>query len=77
MNGTITVSTTYGYDPRPLIDAIDAQNVTQRQLAKERGIHHVHLCKVLARATSPSLTLLQWLCERLGVPESDVITGPE
>lgn len=64
----ITVPVAHDFDPEPLRAAIESQDLSQRELAAERGCHYVTLNRVLNGTANPSLDLVEWLCARLSVP---------
>lgn len=73
---TVTIPVPCDFDPEPLRSAMEAQDLSQRELAAERGCHYVTLNRVLNGTANPSLDLVEWLCARLQVPMESVRKTP-
>jgi len=77
MSTTIIQTAKVLYDPTPLREAVERLGLSQRALAKERGVHYVTINRALTgQGDYPiSADLVAWLCSRLGVPEGVVYKG--
>lgn len=77
MSATIIQSVKVQYDPTPLREAMKRLGVSQRELAREKGVHYGTINYALSvnadRRVSPDL--IRWLCSRLGVAEGAVYRG--
>jgi hypothetical protein len=77
MNATIIQTVRVRYNPAPLREAIERLGLSQRELARERGVHYVTLNRALTGQADyrVSAELVEWLCARLGVPQGAVYEG--
>lgn len=72
MQGILRKQTFQAYDPKPLIAARTARGLSQRQAAKELGLHFVTLCRI-ENAGNTEYETIEAICRFYEIPLESVL----